>query len=175
MDKKADKKVDKKVENNKAIGFGEDDYVRPSRTYTENLSKEQIKELLDFYVQIDDMSKVAIDTHIRYFEEKNGEMKFRLGGYLMYNADEYIRLTNRINKWSVQKHDTTIFYRKMTTVEIKDEIKSEQKEEIDKKDDLITKYKTQVKELIYEVKRLQKEYEKLEKESKAKNKKPLKN
>jgi hypothetical protein len=91
------------------------------KTHTEQLSKEQIKELLEDYSQVTDINNVCIGTHIRYFSKLNGENKFRMGGNLKLIEKEYVILKNAVNvEWSVQIKDTT-FFKKMTMKDIKDE------------------------------------------------------
>jgi len=67
----------------------ETEYERPLITHTEKLSKQQIQKLLEDYEQInniDELSKVPIGTHLRYFDKKDNEIKFRTGGILIVNS-----------------------------------------------------------------------------------------
>lgn len=105
--------------------YSKNGYVRPAVTMTDQLSKEQIEEKLEDYVKVDDIYKVPLGVHMRYFSNVNGKMVFRMGGLLHKNTGlpEYVILsTTPTGKpgWSVQVKDT-IFYRKMTLNEIKTE------------------------------------------------------
>lgn len=97
-------------------------YTRPEITYTDQLSKEQIQEKLEDYKKVEDMFKVPLGVHIRYFSNINGKMVFRMGGQLHKNTGlpDYVILNSGNAQWSVQVKDTT-FYRKMTLTEIKNE------------------------------------------------------
>ena len=99
-----------------------DNYNRPPMTYTEKLTPEQIEEKLQDYQKVEDLYAVPIGTHLRYFIIKDGLKLFRTGGLLHKNQGlpVYIILTNGINSWSVQVKNT-IFYRKMTQKEIRDD------------------------------------------------------
>ena len=115
------------------------------KTFTENLSKDDINKKLEDYKLVDDMSTVPLDTHLRYFIKKNGEMLFRMGGNLKRNLDlpNYIVLKNAQGiEWTVQIKDT-IFYKKMSIKEIKEEYENIISELHDK----IKKLKNKIKEL----------------------------
>ena len=115
------------------------------KTFTENLTKEEINEKLEDYKLVDDISKVPLDTHIRYFVKKDNEMLFRMGGNLKRNLDlpNFIVLKNALGtEWSVQVKDT-IFYKKMSIKEIKEEYDGI----ISDLHDKIKKLKAKIKEL----------------------------
>lgn len=97
-------------------------YVRPEKTYTDQLSKEQIAEKLEDYEAVDDLYKVPLGVHIRYISMVDGKPLFRMGGMLHINKGlpEFIMLSNGPKQWSVQTKNTK-FYRKMTIKEIKNE------------------------------------------------------
>lgn len=102
-------------------------YTRPKHTIQDKITEDEITEALKDYIECDDVSKVPIGTHLRYFittTNKKGdtERKFRFGGFLKNkdNCDKYIILTNNTISWSVQVDNTTIF-KKMNMDEIKDE------------------------------------------------------
>lgn len=100
--------------------LGHDNYVRPKQTYTDKLTTEEIEAKLEDYTKVEDLYKIPIGVHIRYFTKKNGSTLFRLGGMLT-KADglpDYIILNNGSKSWSVQTKDTT-FFRKMSPKEIK--------------------------------------------------------
>ena len=109
-------------------------YVKPKVTFQEGLTNEEIQELLSGYVQVDNISEVPIDTHVRYFvnDKKNGS-KFRMGGFLhnKKNADTYVVISNGKNKWTVQVKDT-YFFKKMSHAEEIESIHKLYKKKIDK-------------------------------------------
>lgn len=126
----AKKVLEKKVPENKVDKetYNKNGYVRPTVTNTDQLSKEQIEELLEDYKKVDDIYQVPLGVHMRYFLNVDGKMVFRRGGLLHKNTGlpEYVILAqNPTGKpgWSVQVKDT-IFYRKMTLGEIKIEYQS---------------------------------------------------
>lgn len=102
-----------------------DTYERPKKTFTDKLSKEQIKEKLKDYKKVEDISKVPLNSHVRYFvlekDPSTGEVKklFRMGGCLKNkdNADKYVVLTNGTMTWSVNT-TKAVFFKKMTSQEI---------------------------------------------------------
>jgi hypothetical protein len=108
--------------NNDTTSFKKNGYERPKTTFTEQMSPEQIKERLEDYSKVDDIYKVPLGVHLRYFVNKDGQMLFRMGGQLHKNTGlpEYVILSNGTAQWSVQIKDT-IFWRKMTTTEIKED------------------------------------------------------
>lgn len=120
-------------------------YERPKTTFTDNLDKEDVEKKLEDYQKVDDITKVPIGTHLRYFTKKDGELIFRMGGVLKINKDlpKFVILKNAVGvEWSVQVADT-IFYKKMTIQEIKDEYENIIKELNGK----IKKLKEKIKEL----------------------------
>jgi len=66
--------------------------------------------------------KVPIGTHLRYFDTKNNQMKFRTGGILTVNTGlpDYIILSSGHVSWSVQTN-TSIFFRRITLKQLKEE------------------------------------------------------
>lgn len=114
------------------------------KTFTSNLTKDEINEKLQDYKLVDDISKVPIGTHLRYFIMKDGVKLFRMGGNLKRNLDlpKFIVLVNAVNtEWTVQVKDTT-FYKKMTLKEIKEEYDKI----INELHEKIKKYKTKIEE-----------------------------
>ena len=156
---KVDNKVDNKVKNQ----LDKDNYKRPELTYTDKLSKAQIKELLVDYEKINnlhELEKVPSGTHIRYFEMKNDELKFRTGGILtvVTGLPDYIILNNNKISWSVQVKQC-IFFKRITIKQVRDEynkllyendaiIKGQQK--------LLTEQSSKIKELTKKIKELTK-------------------
>ena len=138
--------------------LGDDSYKRPKKTLTDKLTAEEIKEKLEDYIEVEDISKVPLNTHIRYFKEEiNDKGKktkaFRMGGFLVNknNYDKYVILSNvpdtgviNNNKktWSVNTK-ISIFYRKQTL----DEIKEEMQDEIEELNDEIETLKKELKKV----------------------------
>ena len=112
--------------------LNKDKYNRPLITLQDKLSQDEVNDKLFDYVEVDDISKVKLNTHIRYFilktdaKTKKTTKLFRLGGYLINkeNANKYIVLSNGKNTWSVQTLDT-IFYRKLDSQEIMDKYENQ--------------------------------------------------
>jgi hypothetical protein len=101
--------------------IGSTGYVRPTKTFTDNLTPDEIEAKLEGYEQAD-INQVSIGTHVRYFELKDGVRKFRLGGLLLRNEGlpDYVILSNGDASWSAQVKDT-IFFKKMTPKALKEE------------------------------------------------------
>ena len=130
---------------NNSKKFNQEENNENKKTFTQNLTKDEINEKLEDYKLVDDISKVPLDTHLRYFVKKNNEMLFRMGGNLKRNLDlpTFIVLRNAVGtEWSVQVKDT-IFYKKMSIKEIKEEYDGIILELHDK----IKKLKARIKEL----------------------------
>ncbi len=128
------------------------DYKRPKKTKQDMMTEQDIEEALDGYVEVEDMSQVPINTHIRYFtietNKKTGKTtkKFRLGGFLLNKSDykKYVVLTNGKNSWSVNSKKS-IFYRKQNAAEVREEM-----------DSIIDEYRAKNKLYKKEIKRLRK-------------------
>ena len=134
--KKPNLKIDNKSDDEKEV---------VKKTFTDSLTKDEINEKLEDYKLVDDISKIPLGTHLRYFTEKNGIKLFRMGGNLKRNLDlpNFIILQNAVGvEWSVQIKNT-IFYKKMSIKEIKDEYDSI----IEELHEKIKKLKTRIKEL----------------------------
>ena len=102
--------------------LGTDNYKRPTKTFTDKLTKNDIENKLEDYKKVEDIYRVPLGTHMRYFLIEKGSKKFRTGGILHRNdgLPKYVILSNGKFTWSVQIKNT-IFYRKMTLKEIKEE------------------------------------------------------
>ncbi len=140
---KAQKESSKK--NTKEQKGPDGKYSRPKSTFTDNLTKEEVEKKLEDYKKVDDISAVPIGTHLRYFIKKDGELVFRMGGNLKINTGlpKYVILVNAEGvQWTVQV-EGTIFYKKMSLEEIKEEYESIIKELNGK----IKKLKERIKEL----------------------------
>lgn len=110
--------MSKNIQNR--LGDKNDKYVRPKKTVQDKLTPNQIKDLLNDYVEVADVNSIPLNTHVRYFsKQKDGRKVFRIGGYLINNkeADKYIVLTNRKNNWSVNTKKS-IFFKKISTDEL---------------------------------------------------------
>jgi hypothetical protein len=130
-EKKYSDKKDIKLDSNK---YKKNGFERPEITYTDQLSKEEIQDKLADYSKVEDIYKVPLGVHLRYFVKKDGQMLFRMGGQLFKNngLPEYVILKSGTNaQWSVQVKDT-VFYRKMTLAEIKQEYEDLIKKKNDK-------------------------------------------
>jgi len=118
--------------------LGNDDYKRPKKTKTEKLTAAEIKELLEDYIEVEDIGKVSLNTHMRYFtEKKDAKTKkkkkvFRMGGFLVNknNYEKYVILStspntgvinNNAKTWSAQTK-TSKFYRKLSYEEMKESL-----------------------------------------------------
>jgi hypothetical protein len=126
--------------------FQKNGYSRPDITYTDQLSKEQIEKKLEDYKKVDDIMKVPLGVHLRYFSDVGGKLAFRMGGQLHKNTGlpDYVILSNGKTQWSVQVKNT-IFYRKMVLQEIKEEYEK-----------IILEHKEKIKKLKDEIKTLKK-------------------
>lgn len=103
----------------------DDQYNKPPLTFTESLSKEEIKKLLEDYDQITSIDELEKGIHVRYFsKQEDDKYKFRMGGIIIIIKDEYVIMSNGKKKWSVQINDT-IFFKKKSLSKIKDDHKKE--------------------------------------------------
>lgn len=113
---KSDGKISSKISETK--------YLRPPLTYTDKLSKQQVKELLIDYEQIkslEEIKNLTPGTHLRYFEYKNNELKFRTGGILTVSgAPDYLILSSGKVSWSVQINKC-IFFKRITIKQVREE------------------------------------------------------
>jgi hypothetical protein len=139
-----------------------DSYKRPILTYTDKLTRDEINNKLDDYIEVKDGFKsVPEGTHIRYFSKVNKTYKFRVGGTLINKKGlpDYIVLSNGKKSWSVQMKDT-IFFKKISILEIK-RVYIEELENKDKllkyKDDIIQKQGQRINDLVALVNQLKKE------------------
>ena len=94
-----------------------------NKSYQESLSPADIKKKLEEYQQIDNIDDVNIGNHLRYFSfnPSTGKKQFRLGGFLSKIDKDYVVLNNGEFSWSVQK-DKSIFFKKISFGELKDEL-----------------------------------------------------
>jgi hypothetical protein len=150
-------KLENKIKNQQ----NKDTYKRPEITYTDKLSKTQIRELLIDYERvkdIKDLEKIQPGTHLRYFEMKNKELKFRTGGVLTVNSGlpNYVILSNGKLSWSVQVAPS-IFFKRITIKQIREEYDKllfNNSATIKGQQVLLSEQSTKIKELLGEIKKL---------------------
>lgn len=124
-------------------------YKRPPITKQELLTANEIEEKLQGYDIVDDITKVNIGTHIRYFTtNKDGSQVFRMGGmlYNKENADKYIVLSNGKLTWTVQIA-TAILYRKLSHNEEIELLHKYYRKKLDKKNKEIKNLNKIIKQL----------------------------
>ena len=136
-----------------------DDYKKDGNTTQDNLTNDDINILLEEYAEVDEITELKPGIHVRYFNiitKKDSEQKiFRMGGTIIkidYDK-KYMVLSNGKISWSVQINNNNIFYRKMTTQEVKDFYENElnnMEEDVKKYKSIIDKFKIKQKELITE-------------------------
>ena len=124
---KENKESSQKISNR----ISDTNYKRPPLTYTDKLSKEQVKELLIDYEQIkslDELKNIQTGTHLRYFEYKDNELKFRTGGILTVKTGipDYLILSSGKVSWSVQIKKC-IFFKRITIKQVREEIEKKLK------------------------------------------------
>jgi len=123
-------------------------YNNKKKSYQDKLSPAEIKKKLEEYKQVDDISQVALNSHVRYFSfnPKTGEKQFRLGGFLrrIDMVKGYVILVGNNNlSWSVQIKNS-VFFQKMTFSELKQELKEK----------YAAKYQKEIRKLKVENKKL---------------------
>ena len=128
-------------------------YVRPKKTVQDTMSNDEIKEKLQGYKKVDDIKKILIGSHLRYFAKaKNSKTPiFRLGGFLTKFGDDYkyVVLSNGEFSWSVQLNGTNEFWAKMNQKEFQDKIETEVEEKYKQvqPNDETEKYKERYKQV----------------------------
>jgi hypothetical protein len=138
------------------------DYKRPKVTYQEQLKQSDIEEKMSGYIQVDNIYEVPLNTHLRYYTiDENGNQHFRMGGFLKIreNGQPFVMLTNYKHDWSVQIAGT-VFFRKATPKEQKEEIEKNYSEIIDKKDKEIEQLKDKIEQLQKALRKLIRERKK---------------
>ena len=102
----------------------QNNFIRPKLTFQDTIQKNY-QDYLNGYDDVIDISKIPLETHIRYISlDKNNKKVFRLGGFLKYKNKDYIVLGSSDTKWSVPiKHYNntkdkvvfeTIFFKKVS-------------------------------------------------------------
>ena len=132
-------------------------YERPDKTYSDSLqTNDKMREKLQGYIQVNDIGYVAINTHVRYVTWRDGNQRFCLGGLLKEKHDKYVKLSNGKFHWSVQKEHfddegeflfKTVFFRILSPQERADKVQLAQQDEIEEKDDEITRLRAEVARL----------------------------
>ena len=141
-------------------------YNRPKKTIQDTLTKEDIKEKLKDYKKVDDITKVLIGSHIRYFikDLKTKKTMFRLGGFLTKFGEnyKYLVLSNGEFSWSVQLNGNNELWVKINPKEMQEQIQTELEEVIgDKYKKKYEDMKNQTDYVIKMLKDQQKENDKL--------------
>jgi mannose-1-phosphate guanylyltransferase len=143
-----DKKITKRLSR-------DTNYKKSGKSYQEKLSPSEIKKKLEEYSQVEDIRKVSIGTHMRYFtfNPKTGEKQFRLGGFLSKIDPEmkYVILQNGSFSWSVQLSGT-VFFKKMSFTELKEELKEKIYKKFEKQISNLKKENFKLKETLKEIK-----------------------
>lgn len=124
-----------------------DGYNRPKKTYTDNLSEEEILDKLSDYKKVESLTELKPKMHVRYFslevDKKKGTImrKFRMGGFVanINLEDKYVMLSNGKVTWSVQ-FENAVLYKKMTIAEIKQEYEDDLEKAQTVNDKLMRKY-----------------------------------
>ena len=139
------------------------DYKRPTETYQQTLGNTEIKEKLKDYKKIDDIRKLSIGTHVRYFTK---EKVFRLGGNLNKIDPEgrYVVLSNGKVTWSVQLGGTQ-FWGKMSENEFKEELKKQVRKELTEEQPDDVDLKKQVKQMYRKLEEYEQKYSQVKSEN----------
>jgi len=149
-------------------------YVRPKKTVQDIMSNEEIKEKLQGYEKVNDIKKVIIGSHLRYFAPSKDSNKpvFRLGGFLTKFGDDYkyIVLSNGTLSWSVQLNGTVEFWVKLSQKQFQEKIETEVEEKL-KHSSNDDKYKEKYRDAKNQSEYLKKLYEEQKKETEKLEKK----
>jgi hypothetical protein len=122
-------------------------------SYQSTLTDEEIAKKLEDYVRVkkDDVSKIPLGTHVRYFtiNPQNGGKQFRLGGTLTKFGEngQYFVCSNGTYSWSVQINNS-IIYKKISINEIKENAADDVKKQME---DIIEENK-KLKKMIKQIK-----------------------
>lgn len=143
-----DKKITKRLSRDTS-------YKKKGKSYQDSLSPDEIKKKLEEYSQVDDISKVELNTHIRYFtfNTETGEKQFRLGGFLakIDPKMKYVICQNGSLSWSIQIQNT-VFFKKMKFSELKDEIEEKFKKKYESDNKSLKKENRKLKDALKEIK-----------------------
>jgi RNA recognition motif-containing protein len=112
-----------------------------NKTFTKDLSKDEIKALLDGYKKVEP-HELQKGFNIRYFikDESTGEMLFRTGGMItLINEEKNYIVVSGGRTFSVQLKPTTIFFQQQPISEIVRDLKEDFELVREKLDDKIEK------------------------------------
>lgn len=125
-----------------------------NKSYQDSLSPDQIKKKLEEYQQVDDITTVPLNTHLRYFtfNPTTGKKQFRLGGFLSKIDKNYVVLNNGEFSWSVQL-DKTVFFKKISFSEMKEELIDKISKKYEKKIVKLVEENQMLKETIKKIKK----------------------
>ena len=138
-----------------------DAYIRPDKTYTDNLNDDEIVKKLEDYKKVESINEIKQKAHIRYFllevDKKKGTLtrKFRMGGFVVKvdTENKYVMLSTGKTSWSVQ-YNNAVFYRKMMISEIKQEYEED-----------LEKVQHSNEKLMKKISKISKAYSELEEEN----------
>ena len=133
------------VENNidATVRLSKSPYKRPNITITDTLQEpDAYKEKLKGYTEVENITNVAMNTHVRYFtyDLPENRWKFRTGGLLKRNEDKYVVLSNGRHTWCAQKEVIneqtgdiweTKFFKILTKIELTEIALEKQQDEIE--------------------------------------------
>ena len=105
---------------------GGGNYSRPKKTQTQMINEaghNAMSKKLEGYVGIRNDELVFLDfrsmpIHVRYITVIEDKPMFRMGGFLIKVMKDYVVLSNREIKWSVQLNDNCHFFRKLSSNEL---------------------------------------------------------
>jgi hypothetical protein len=132
-------------------------YKAQEKTYQSSLTDSEIAKKLTDYTRVksNDIIKIPLGTHIRYFtiNPKTGEKQFRLGGTLnkCVITDGYIICSNGTFSWSVQIANS-IIYKKLTPDELKETVKKIVEDETKNEMAEIIRENKELKKMLKEIK-----------------------
>ena len=133
-----------------------DNYKKKGKSYQDSLTNKEIKEKLEEYKEVKNISNVGLNTHLRYItiNKKTGKKLFRLGGFLtkVNLTDGYFILSNGKISWSVQINHT-LFFEKMSFKELKKEIYNQAEHKYKKKYHKLKEENKKLKKAIKEIKK----------------------
>lgn len=129
-------------------------YKKTTKSYQDKLSPDEIKSKLEEYKQVEDISKVPLNSHLRYFSinTKTGKKQFRLGGFLTKIDNEYVVLSNGSLSWSVQIK-STVFFQKMNFSDLKEELIEKISAKYEKKNRKLMEENVKLKDTLKKVKK----------------------
>ena len=131
-------------------------YKKTNKTYQEKLSPDEIKKKLEEYSQVEDITNVDLNTHVRYFtfNPETGEKQFRLGGFLskIDATKGYVICQNGNLSWSVQIKNT-VFFQKMSFSELKFELEEKVRKKNNSELKTLKKENRKLKDALKEIKK----------------------